>query len=671
MWIGWAAVSGAAVVAVALWRCPMAPLSLICLAMAVGFVAAQLRVQSLDTRMLERTGWATVIGTVRQVEVRPADHRLTLSDITLTDTRHRVVPSGVRVVLRGLDQPPLIGSRVRLRARIGPPSLPIAPGAFDFQRHAYFLGIGAVGFAAGQLETLADRSGTDTWQAAVDLVRDRISVTVRAALDPNIGPIAAALLTGDRAGIPESILESLRQTGLAHLLAISGLHMALVVGTVLFGLRFGLAAIPGVALRWPIKKIAAGFALVAAGGYLLLAGAPVPTQRAFLMVGLVLIGQMLNREALSLRMVALAAVVVLLPFPESLLGPSFQMSFAAVTALIAAYEGVRGWNARRLAGREEGLGLLPLPLVRFGRYVGGVALTSVIASAATAPIAAYHFQMVPVTGTVANMIAVPVTALVTMPAGVIALLAMPFGMEQAPLAVMGLGIEATLWSAETAAAIPVAATGAAAAPVWSLVLLAMGALWVVIWRGPFRWAGLVIVGCGAVGWMLVAPPSVVVSAYADVVGVRFSDGTWAVSTDRRAAFVRDGWQRRWGAGDEAEFEALDAGGVPLGMQDRQLTCDGLGCVYTIADRRVAILTTPEATTEDCALASVVIVTVPLRRPCDGPDLLIDLRAIKTLGAHAVWIDRENVRMETVSGTTGRRPWNQGNSPVSRFIVDTH
>ncbi len=295
MWIGWAAVSGAAVVAVALWRCPMAPLSLICLAMAVGFVAAQLRVQSLDTRMLERTGWATVIGTVRQVEVRPADHRLTLSDITLTDTRHRVVPSGVRVVLRGLDQPPLIGSRVRLRARIGPPSLPIAPGAFDFQRHAYFLGIGAVGFAAGQLETLADRSGTDTWQAAVDLVRDRISVTVRAALDPNIGPIAAALLTGDRAGIPESILESLRQTGLAHLLAISGLHMALVVGTVLFGLRFGLAAIPGVALRWPINKIAAGFALVAAGGYLLLAGAPVPTQRAFLMVGLVLIGQMLNR----------------------------------------------------------------------------------------------------------------------------------------------------------------------------------------------------------------------------------------------------------------------------------------------------------------------------------------------------------------------------------------
>ena len=274
VWVGWAAVSGAAVVAVLLWRRPTAPLSLICLAMAIGFAAAQVRVQSLDTRMLERTGWATVTGTVRQVEVRPADHRLTLSDIALTDTRHRVVPIGVRVVLRGLGQAPLIGSRVRLRARIGPPSPPIAPGAFDFQRHAYFLGIGAVGFAAGQLEVLTDDSGTASWQAAVDQARARVSVTVRAALDPEIGPIAAALLTGDRAGIPEPTLQSLRQTGLAHLLAISGLHMALVVGTVMFGLRFGLAALPGVALRWPIKKIAAGFALVAAGGYLLLAGAP-------------------------------------------------------------------------------------------------------------------------------------------------------------------------------------------------------------------------------------------------------------------------------------------------------------------------------------------------------------------------------------------------------------
>lgn len=670
-WIRWATMSGATLIALLGRRHPTAPLSVLVLAMAIGFAAAQIRVQALDTRMLERTGWATVTGTVRQVEVRPADHRLTLSDIALADTRHRVVPSGVRVVVRGPGPSPPIGSRVRVRARIGPPSPPIAPGAFDFRRQAYFLGIGAVGFVAGQIDVLADRSGGVTWRATVDRVRAHVSTSVRAALDPGIGPIAAALLTGDRSGIPEPILENLRQTGLAHLLAISGLHMALVVGTVLFGLRFGFAAIPGVALRWPIKKVAAGVALAAAGGYLLLAGAPVPTQRAFLMVGLVLIGQMLDREAISLRMVALAAVIVLLLFPESLLGPSFQMSFAAVTALIAAYEAVRAWSARRMSMREDGPGLLPKPVTRLGCYVGGVALTSLIASAATAPFAAYHFQMIPVSGTVANLIAVPVTALVTMPAGVVALLLMPFGLEQIPLSTMGWGIQATLWSAETAAAIPVAATAASAAPVWSIVLLALGTLWVVIWSGPFRWAGLVIAGCGAVGWGLVTPPAVVVSADADVIGVRFSDGSWAVSTDRRAAFVRAGWQRRWGSEDAAEFDAVDSRPLQARSRDRRLTCDGFGCVYTLAGRQVAILTTPEAIAEDCGMASVVILTVPLRGPCDGPDVLIDLKTIKALGAHSVWIGRDHVRTETVSGATGRRPWTSPGTAAPAQIVDSH
>jgi competence protein ComEC len=642
-----------------------------CLALAIGFVAAQTRVDMVDTRMVQETGWATVTGLVRKVEARPGDHRITLSSIALTDTRIREAPSGIRVVVRGLEMVPATGARIRIKARIGPPSPPIAPGAFDFQRHAYFLGLGAVGFGAGDIEILAPNADDSPWWSGVDRVRSHVSTAVRKALGPDIGPIAAALLTGDRSGIPEPTLESLRRSGLAHLLAISGLHMALVVGTVLFGIRFGLAVIPGVALRWPTKKIAAGLALVAAAGYLLLAGAPVPTQRAFLMVGLVLIGQMLDRDALSLRMVALAAVVVLVPFPESLLGPSFQMSFAAVTALIAAYEGLRVWKARRMSREDVGIGLVPAPLRRFGGYFGGVALTSVIASAATAPIAAYHFQMVPLVGTIANLIAVPVTALVTMPAGVLALLLMPFGLEHIALLIMGYGIEATVWSAEEASAIPLAASGAPAAPAWAIAILALGALWMVIWRGPFRWAGLAGIGTAALAWGLVVPPSVVVSANADVVGVRFSDGAWAVSTDRRAGFVRDGWRTRWGKGDEIGFESIDSDSPGFGDLARQLTCDGMGCVYTINNRPVAILGTPESTAEDCPWASVVIVTVPVRTPCEGPDIVIDLNDIKALGAHSIWISSTGVRLETVYDHVGKRPWNAPEFLKPMRVVESH
>ena len=329
---GAAAVAGVVAVAVRRHRA-LVWLAMLVAAAAVGFAVAEQRTRSTATVLLEREIWADVEGRLTAVERRQTDWRLTLSGATIVDGAETPrVPMGVRVTVAGAakrrwDRPLVIGARVRLRARLGPPPPPAAPGAYDFQRDAYFRGIGATGFAVGPVEVLtpAPAGAADGLRATVDRVRDRAAVRIREALPGPAGAVAAAMLIGDRAGIDDATAEAFRETGLAHLLAISGLHMGLVAGTVFVSVRAALAAWPAAALRWPIKKWAAAVALVGAVGYLLLAGAPVPTQRAFMMTAVVLAGVLLDRETLSLHLVAWAAAAVLLLAPESLIGPSFQL----------------------------------------------------------------------------------------------------------------------------------------------------------------------------------------------------------------------------------------------------------------------------------------------------------------------------------------------------------
>jgi len=629
-------------------------LSVLLLSVAIGFAAGHARTALQATVMLERPGWATVTGRLATVETRIGDRRLTVDGVSLFDTGIQADPSAVRVLDRS-DRPlPPVGSRVRFRARLSPPGGPITPDGFDFQRHAYFLGIGGVGFVAGPVEALGPApEGPMSWLGSeIRQLRVAIGGRVRTALDPETGAIAAALLVGDRSAIAPADLEVLRETGLAHLLAISGLHMGLVAGAVLLSVRFALALVPSLALRWPTKKVAAGAALIAAAGYLVLAGAPVPTQRAFVMTGLVLVAILCDREALSLRLVALAAGLVLLLFPESLLGPSFQMSFAAVTALIVTYQALRDrWPPDADRPRH--------PVAVTVRYFGAVALTSLVAGLATAPFAAHHFQQVPVLGGLANLAAVPLTAFLTMPSGVLAVLMLPLGLEAVPLAVMGWGIEATLWTAEQARTLPVTALRATPAPGPVLAALVLGGVAAAVWRGPVRGAGILAMVVGVVLWARQPPPSILLAGAGDLVGLRFADGAWAVSTTRRHGFVREGWRERWGGGDPVSFESVDrvrlddrGGGFRYGA----LRCDERGCVHVVAGHRIAILNSAEASAEDCRLADFVVALVPLRTPCPAAGGSLDLNDLRRFGAHAVWIDTDGIRIRSVGMTRGNRPW---------------
>jgi competence protein ComEC len=510
--------------------------------LALGFTAAQWRTLSIAAPVLDnRLGPTGVTGQVVGVETLPGASRVTLERPRIARLSPARTPHRVRLRLGG-NQPRLIpGDWIRVRAILSPPPPPAAPGAFDFQRQSYFRQLGAVGFSLGgaTVEEHPRAEGLAAFEFALERLRQRITERVVAGIDGTPGAIAAALMTGSRGAIPPQVMANIRDSGLAHLLAISGLHIGLVAGIVFIGLRGALALVPPLALRYPIKKWAAVAALFGAFAYALVAGATVPTQRAFLMIGLVLLAVLFDRRGLSMRLVAWAAFVILLLRPESLLGASFQLSFAAVVALVAVYEVVR--DRRRLD--ESGP---PTGPRRALNYLGGVGLTTLIAGSATAPFAVYHFNRFAVFGLAANLVAVPVTALWIMPWAVVAFLLMPFGLESLALAPMGLGIELVVRVADTVAAWPGAVTLVPAMPMWGLAALGLGGLWLCLWRCRWRAWGLAGIAAGLAGVAAATPPDLLVDGGGRLMAVRSASGDFAVSTRRSGRFNRGVWLRRVG-----------------------------------------------------------------------------------------------------------------------------
>lgn len=367
----------------------------------LGFSASQLRTYIVSAPVLEKKlGPVWVVGTVIRWEPKSGGHRATLANLTIDRIAPEKTPSRVRITIKGSSQDIRAGDKLRLRAVLYPPAGPAMPGAFDFARQAFFKGLGGVGYAVRKPE-ISEANPETGFATAIARFRQFLTERILSGLPGLTGSFAAALITGERGNIPEDVLSAMRESGLAHLLAISGLHIGLVAGILFFGCRFLLSTIEPLALHYPIKKWAAVCAFIGSFFYLLISGMTLPTQRAFLMLSLVLIAVLLDRRAISMNMVAWAACAILICAPESLFNVSFQMSFAAVVALVAVYESVSvsprvGINARTFVWR-----------VAF--YLAGVLLTTLVAGIATAPFALFHFNQVALYGILANILAVPVT----------------------------------------------------------------------------------------------------------------------------------------------------------------------------------------------------------------------------------------------------------------------
>jgi competence protein ComEC len=366
----------------------------------------------------------------------------------------------------------------------------------------------------------------------------RMSAAIQAQVPGQPGAFAAAVLTGDRSGLSLGSIQDMRDSNIAHLLAISGLHMGLLTGFVYAALRFGLALIPALALRYPIRKWAALAALIAGGCYLALSGGNVATERAFIQVAVMFTAVMLDRRAITLRSVAIAAMIVLIHRPETLMSPGFQMSFAATAALVGVFTALRG---------APWLAALP----KWSKGAMALVISSVVAGAATAPFAAAHFNQIAVYGLIANLLTVPVMGSLVIPAAVLAVFLWPIGLGPVVFTVMEWGLRWILMVADRVAALPGAVEPVAAPPGWVLGALSLGALIVLIWQGRARWIGLAPMAVAFAFWGASDRPALLISDSGRLAGV-MEEGDRGLSRARGDGFVARIWLENDGdAGDQA------------------------------------------------------------------------------------------------------------------------
>lgn len=608
---------------------------------AMGFLCAKVNIMRVHTPIIaEKIGPVMIQGTIQRIELTKADYdaRILFSDVVIEDLEADQTPNRIRLRLRS-DYNLEVGQRISALAEVMPPSEPLLPGGFNFRRHMYFQGIGAVGFIYNKVEILQGASSS-TFRNAVETARSDITSKVHDVLPRERAGVATALMNGMRAGIVDEDREALRNAGLAHLLAISGLHVGMVCGAIFFFLRFAMASLGNFALRHPIKKYAALMALIAGVAYMFLAGATVPTQRAILMTGVVLIAITLDRSPISLRLVACAALVVLMFSPSSLLSASFQLSFAAVTALVAFYEWIRPaltqWR-RNMNGIQK-----------FAFYFIGIAMTSVIAGLATAPFSLYHFQQFAgYGGIIANMIAIPLMAFWVMPSAILSMLSMPFGLEKLPLIIMGQGVENVMEAARFGAALEGSVIKLPLFSFLSFLGIACGLLFFILWQGVLRYAGLIVFAISIFFIFQSNQPIALVSSTNKLLALNSYDGYLSVNTLRREKFVRENWERAL-AFEKDSSETL--------KNSQIANCDDVGCHVVVEGKKVAYSLSPYTHNYDCAWADIVISKDPVRQKCKAK--VIDFFDTYYDGAHAIYLNDNNIEIKSVGEMLySKRPWN--------------
>ena len=528
------------------------------LAMAAGCALIWLRSELVASKRLDRPVLAAFTAEVKRVETRAAkgDLRLTLAPADAS------LPAVVRVSLPEEVAPAGVGAgaTVRLRARIQPPPPMALPGSHDFARDAWFQGIGGVGRVIGGVEVIKPEAGSD-----IDALRNRLGRHIRDRLPGETGGIATALATGDQAAVGEEDAEAMRRSGLAHLLSVSGLHIAAVVGAaMLLSLKL-LALSERLALRFNLVLVSAFVGALAGIAYTLLTGMQVPTVRACIAAVLVLVGIALGRDAISLRLVAVGALVVLLFRPESLAGASFQMSFAAVTSIITLHQWakVREW----LGPREE---VLPMRLLR-GLF--GLLLTGLVVEIALMPFALYHFHKAGLYGVVANLIAIPLTTFIIMPLEAGALMLDAVGIGGPLWTATGWTIEVMLGLAHRVASAEGAVAMIPTMPRWAFAAMVSGGLWICLVSGRERRLGILPFAAGALAAAIAPVPNLLVTGDGQHVALVRQDGVPVLLRSRTGDFVR---------GLVREAAAFD--GDPRHLEEHHFArCSADACVADIAD----------------------------------------------------------------------------------------
>jgi competence protein ComEC len=619
------------------------PLAVMMAALAAGFATATLKTAGVAHGVLARPIYSVSLkGFVETREERERTDRFVLRVTQMESPRAQARLQRVRLSVKK-GTAPAVGGFVEAKARLLPPLAPLRPGSYDFGRDMYFQGIGASGFVMGGIKTLDPpfSGGLSLRYAAfMQGLRDAIDGRIRTVLSGDQRAIATALLTGRRDAISAPVNDAMFISGLGHVLSISGYHMAVVAGVVFFSVRALLALIPALTVAFPIKKWSAAAALLAAAFYLLLSGTEVATQRSFFMTAVVLIAIMVDRRAVTFRTLAVAAMIVLSIAPEALVHPSFQMSFAATLGLVALVQiGMPALFATPDSSATARAALWG------GREIAMLALASLVAGLATMPYAAFHFHRVTPYGVIANLAAMPVVSALVMPAGLLGLIAMPFGFDGVFWRVMEFGINWMIAVAQWVAALPGAIGRMAAFGIGPLIAATVGIILLGLLRTPLRWSGTGAIAI-AVVWALVAPqPDILISGDGHSVGVRGRDGRLHLMRTAKDPFLLKEWLA-------ADADARLPGDASLADG---VSCDEAGCVAQLPDGGfVALVLRPEALADDCTRAAVIVTARQASPDCGA--LVIGGERLHKQAATSLRRTRRGFVIDAVRPNGVDRPW---------------
>lgn len=602
--------------------------ALICIAaLFAGGAASQAKLDQLPVNAFTGQSFVSISGNAEQIEYRPGKPmRLTMRVIDI-DKNEWLKGRRIRLSVRTKIPSTLnSGDKISIRALLEPIRGRITPDGFDFAQHNRYQGIAAQGFAISEL-VIVQYAHIDSWQSKIQNLRSAIATRILSLVDQPLGGVAVALTTGQRQFIDKGTAANLRDSGLAHLLAISGLHMGLITGAAFFIFELLFAAVPTLALRYQPRKVAAIMAWLFGLAYLALSGASTSTVRAFIMVSIAILAVLSDRRVISLRSVSIAALVVLILSPHAIVSVSFQMSFAATIGIVIAYD-----QFNRLRQNRHETATASMDKSRWKRavtrYFAAAAATSLVAQVAIAPIALYHFQAISVVGIFANVIAIPIMAFVVMPAALLALLLMFVGLDIPLFWIMQSGLGIILQVAEYIASFPYS----------------------VFRAGPFHWPLMAVTGICFIWAMLVQrsitivlsgtvillsavlsnspPATMLVDNGGRVIALKDKTGSIAVAGGRRGGFRDEAWQRYWNVKPGGPMEKLDR------------SCDVRACQYTstaeLPVTHIVRSTSLETTRHACNAGHVVIAPYTHERHCRSAAAFLSIEDIDRYGPAAIW-----------------------------------
>ena len=611
----------------------------------LGFCATKFREESVATPMLRGPVNGVIAGGyIADMDTKAKGAKeLVIALQETTGIPDEEVPRRIRIYATEAGDVQ-IGDYITFEAYLSPLPRPVEPGGFDYGRMLYFQSIGAGGRMIGA-PSLEERPvpWAYEYRRIFRGLRSAISNRITAVIPGAVGHLADSMVSGERSGIPGDMNSSLQISGLAHIISISGLHMSMVAGGVFWAVRALLALIPVLALRFPIKKVAAVAALIVGLIYTLLADSGSATERSYLMIAVMFFAVLVDRPAISLRNLAIAAIIILLVTPEESVGASFQMSFLAVMGLAA----FAGWQAARPKAKQQGeISTVRRLFHKSWHFVVLASMTTLVAGGTSTIAAVYHFDRLSPYSVIANGLTLPVSEVLVMPPAIVAVLLMPFGLEYWPLKVMELGLDATMKVSDWTASLPAANLLVAKPNVAGIVLIAAGAGVIAAGFGRFRWSG---VGLAAIGLLLAgfnARPQVMVEDRAAAVAVQDANGNYVFASGTKNKFASGKW--------------LQGNGESTGLLDAEARpgwdCTSVDCFTDMAPMSISYLHEKSGQGSYCPPTPIIIADYPLHHACREARLVIDRIDVWRKGAHAIAFSGGRYALTTARDEQGSRPW---------------